>query len=63
MPAARRRSPQLVTTHLGHKDANLVWRVHGNFITDDRDYALMDSEAESLADAAREPVEVAASLG
>jgi integrase len=43
-------SPQLVKTHLGHKDTNLVWRVYGNYITDDRDYALMDSKAELLAD-------------
>ena len=43
-------SPQLVKTHLGHKDTNLVWRVYGNYITDDRDYALMDSEAELLVE-------------
>ena len=38
-------------THLGHKDTNLVWRVCGNYITDDRDYALMDSEAKLIAKA------------
>jgi len=46
-------SPRLVKTHLGHKDTNLVWRVYGNYITDDRDYALIDTEAESLAEAER----------
>ena len=46
-------SPQLVKTHLGHNDTNLVWRVYGNYITDDRDYALMDSEVERLAEADR----------
>jgi integrase len=43
---------QLVKVHPGHKDTNLGWRVHGNDIADDRDYALIESEAELLVEAA-----------
>jgi integrase len=46
-------SPQLVKMHLGHRDTNLVWRTYGNYMTDDRDYALVESEAELLAEAER----------
>ena len=30
-----------------------MWRVHGNYITNDRDDALMENEAELLAEAER----------
>lgn len=41
----------MVNVHLGHKDTNLLWRVDGNYTTGVRDHALVESEAELLAEA------------